>query len=363
MSGLGVLRLEKRFFTGCEEEILSYRGLSAAVFAYESGVCGAHLKNDRGCVTVLPFRGQQIWDAIFDGRRLTMKSPVGLPKETGSFITMYGCFMMHCGAFRMGCPGPEDDHPLHGELPLAQYDSAEIVFGDDDRGPFIGITGIYAHDIACSVHYRARPAVKIHAGSGLIDISLTVENRSWYGMELMYMCHINFRPVPEGRIVQSAPWDPEHLVLRTSIPKHVSVSEEFLQLMNRLKENPEASKIIKPDDEYKPEIVFFIQSPSTDEDGKSHFMQVHPDGSADYVGYRPQEFDHAARWIVRTKDQEALGIALPATCDPEGYTAEKRKGNIKTVEGYGSMQFDVAAGLLEAGEAEKMEGKIRALVQ
>jgi len=359
VSDHGVIRIEKHFFTGHEEKILSYMGLSAVTFTYKSGVHGVHLKNDRGYITVLPFRGQQIWDAFFDGRRLTMKSPVSFPKETDSFITMYGCFMMHCGAFRMGCPGPEDDHPLHGELPLARYNSAEIIFGEDDTAPFIGITGKYEHDAAFNVHYRARPVVKIHAGSGFIDISLSVENRSGYLMELMYMCHINFRPVPGGRIVQSVPWDPEHLVLRTSIPRHVSVSEKFLQLMGRLEKNPEAARIIKTDDEYRPEIVFFIQSPSTDEDGKCHYMQVHPDGSADYVGYRPDNLDHATRWIVRTKDQEALGIALPATCDPEGYTAEKKKGNIKTLEGKSSIQFNVTTGLLEAGEAEKMEGKIR----
>ncbi len=359
----GVLKLEKRFFTGHEEEVLRYRDLSASLFTYESGVRSVYLKNDRGYVAVLPYRGQQIWDAFFDGRRLTMKSPVSKPKQTDFFISMYGCFMMHCGALRMGCPGPEDDHPLHGELPCAQYNSAEIVFGDDEDGYFIGITGVYEYDIAFNSHYRAHPAVKIHAGSGLIDISLTVENRSGYPMELMYMCHINFRPVPEGRIVQSVPWDREHLVLRTSIPRHVSVSEKFLQLMDRLKKIPEVAQVIKPEDEYKPEIVFFIQSPSTDKNGRCHYMQVHPDGSADYVGYRPDELDHAARWIVRTKDQEALGIALPATCDPEGYTAEKRKGNIKTVEGFGSVRFNITTGLLEAGDAEKMEDKIQTIVK
>lgn len=363
MSEPGAINLSKDFFTGHEREVLAYGDLRASLFTYESGVRGVRLKNDRGHITLLPFRGQQTWDAFFDGRELSMHTPVGMPKDTDSFITMYSCFMMHCGAFRMGCPGPEDDHPLHGELPLARYDSAEIIFGDDDEGRYLGITGTYEHDVAFGIHYRARPFVKIHEGSGLLDISIAIENRSGYPMELMYMCHINFRPVPGGRIEQSVPWDPEHLVLRKSIPEHVSITEDFKKLMKRLEHDPESTRTIHPDDEYNPEIVFFIQKPAVDQNGLCHYMQVHPDGSADYVGYNPKNLDHAARWIVRTKNEEALGLALPATCDPEGYTAEKKKGNIKLIEGYGSTRFSVTAGLLDKRAAQKMEQTIHGLIE
>jgi hypothetical protein len=177
-------------------------------------------------------------------------------------------------------------------------------------------------------------------------------------MELMYMCHVNFRPVEEGRIVQCVGWTREGMKLRTTIPGHVSVSEGFRDFMARLEENPRLTEIIKPEDEYNPEVVFFMNSPRVDEQGWSHFLQVHPDGSADYIRYKTKELDHSARWISRTEDQAGLGLALPATCDPEGYTAEKRKGNIKLISGQSSVSFSVVAGYLEAKEAQEMEDRI-----
>ena len=94
--------------------------------------------------------------------------------------------------------------------------------------------------------------------------------------------------------------------------------------MDQLKDDPSLTAILKPEDEYKPEVAIFMNSPGTDSDGLCHFIQLHPDGEADYVGFSPELMDHPTRWIMRTGEQEALGIALPSTCDPEVYTAEKR---------------------------------------
>ena len=46
---------------------------------------------------------------------------------------------------------------------------------------------------------------------------------------------------------------------------------------------------------------------------------------------RPAELPVGVRWICRTADQDALGMILPATAEPEGYHAEQAKGNIKTL--------------------------------
>ncbi len=51
-----------------------------------------------------------------------------------------------------------------------------------------------------------------------------------------------------------------------------------------------------------------IQS-MTDADGDAHSMQIHPDGYADYVSHRPEELEHGLRWISRTEDEDALGLA------------------------------------------------------
>jgi len=176
------------------------------------------------------------------------------------------------------------------------------------------------------------------------------------------MCHVNFRPVDYGRIVQSADWTKESMELRAAIPEHVKVSQGFRDFLAKLEENPKLTEVIKPEDEYDPEIVFFLRSPKVDEHGWSHYMQLHPDGSADYVRYKPEELDHNTRWISRTKDQEGLGLALPTTCDPEGYTAEKKKGNIKEIPAKSTVSFSVVAGYLNKEEAKEMEVLIGEIV-
>jgi hypothetical protein len=354
--------LRENYFTEQERTFVDFESLKATLFLYESGVHGVKIANENGYIIVLPFKGQQVWNAFFHGRYLNMKTMYQEPKNTDFFLNTYGCFVMHCGPLRMGCPGPEDDHVLHGELPYADYDEAALVVGEDEKGKYIGVTGLYDYNRAFGEKYHARPLVKLHEGSSLVDISITIENYSGYPMELMYMCHVNFRPVEHGRIVQSVDWAKENMELRTVIPEHVKASQAFIDFLARLEEDPRLTEVIKPEDEYNPEIAFFIHSPQVDENGWSHYMQVHPDGSADYIRYKPEELDHNTRWISRTEDQAGLGLALPATCDPEGYTAEKKKGNIKEIPAKSSVSFSVVAGYLNSEEAKEMEALIGKIV-
>lgn len=365
------ISLRKNYFTepvlsvveGKGRTFIDFENLKITLFMYESGIHGVKLANESGHIIVLPFKGQQVWNVFFGGRQLNMKTMYQEPKNTDHFLNTYGCFVMHCGPLRMGCPGPEDDHPLHGALPYADYDEAAVVVGEDEKGQYVGITGLYDYNRAFGDKYHARPLVKLYEGSSLVDISMTIENYSSYPMELMYMCHVNFRPVDYGRIVQSVDWAKENMELRTVIPEHVKVSQGFKDFLDRLEENPKLTEVIKSEDEYNPEIVFFIRSPKVDEHGWSHYMQVHPDGSADYVRYKPEELTHNTRWISRTKDQEGLGLALPTTCDPEGYTAEKKKGNIKEIPAKSAVSFSIVAGYLEKEEAKDMEMLIGKLVK
>jgi len=114
---------------------------------------------------------------------------------------------------------------------------------------------------------------------------------------------------------------------------------------------------LAPDLTFDPEVVFFIDY-LTDGAGWAHSMQVHPDGWADFVSHRPAELDHGIRWISRTADQDALGLLLPATAEPEGYTAEKAKGNIKVLPPGDEFRFSLEAGALSPAEAKEMEAKI-----
>ncbi|WP_241565082.1 hypothetical protein [Paenirhodobacter populi] len=83
------------------ERIIAQGGaFTATAFRYPSGVAALTIRNARGYVTLLPFLGQMIWDAVFDGRRLTMGNVFPFPRAGGSILeTMYGWFprgKRHC---------------------------------------------------------------------------------------------------------------------------------------------------------------------------------------------------------------------------------------------------------------------------
>ena len=202
--------------------------------------------------------------------------------------------------------------------------------GEDERGAYIGLGGAYQHTVAFSTNYVARPLVKLYAGESRCTVDLTVTNLKRTPMELMYLAHINFRPVDNGELVYSAP--PRRSMCgcarasrRTSRPAPAIASS----WRNWSRTRP-STTCSAPDLAFDPEIVFTIDY-LADDDGWAHTMQVHPDGGADYVRHRPEQLDKGVRWICRTPDQDALGLVLPATAEPEGYTAEKAKGNIKVI--------------------------------
>ena len=357
----GQFRLERALFDSAERVLLEFGDLRAVSFRYDSGVEGLRLENRKGHIVLLPFQGQQIWDAVFQGRSLKMVNFFDQPRDTEALLDSYGPFLFHCGALRMGAPGPDDDHPLHGELPGAHYDEARLLFGNDDEGAYIGLTGVYRYQKAFGSKYEAKPVVKLRPGSSVLDVSITIENKANKPMELMYMCHVNFFPADNAEIVQPATWTPEDMQVRSSIPSHVTPTPEFLEFLEELKKNPERTKVLRPEDTYDPEIVFFIKNLRSDKNGNTHLLQKHPDGTADYISYNVEDLNHTVRWILSHEDQKVNGMALPATCGPEGYHREKEKGNVRSIEGKGSRRFSVRVGALGSHDAKQMEKTISSL--
>ncbi len=143
----------------------------------------------------------------------------------------------------------------------------------------------------------------------------------------MYLAHINFRPVDDGAIVYSAIPTPEHVRVRSSIPSHIVPGPGYSEFMQQLKRHPEIHHRFSSGQSYDPEVVFFIDY-LADQNGFAHTMHIFPDGTADYVRHTPAQLPRAVRWIVRTEDQQALGLIEPGTSEVEGYSAEKSKGNL-----------------------------------
>jgi hypothetical protein len=101
-----LVHLHRRFFSEVERRIVSHGELGADAFMYPGGVAGLRLSNSRGAIVVLPWQGQQVWDAAFDGRTLTMRSMFDRPRPTREYLATYGAFLVHCGATAMGVPVP-----------------------------------------------------------------------------------------------------------------------------------------------------------------------------------------------------------------------------------------------------------------
>jgi hypothetical protein len=357
----GRIFLQKSCFGEKERSLCETGRMKASSFSYGSGVEALRLESPRGHIIALPYQGQQIWDAVFDGRRLTMSNFFAEPRPSTNLLDSYGAFLFHCGALRMGSPSPEDKHPLHGELPAAPYDEAWLLFGEDERGEYLGLTGSYTYVKAFGDKYRATPTIKLYEKETVLGIDMTIENLAHSPMDLMYMCHVNFLPAENGEIVQAAGWNQDDMVVRSSIPAHVTPTPRFLSFLDSLKKDPGVTRNIRPADEYNPEIVFYIRNLKADSDGATHMIQKHADGSSDYIGYDLRALDHTVRWILKHEDQKVMGMALPSTCDPEGFTAEKRKGNLRSIPGMGKASFSVRAGYLDEAATIRMESAIRAL--
>jgi hypothetical protein len=349
------------FFGEAEKTLVESGALTASTFKYASGVSAVRLSNGLGQLILLPFQGQQIWSASMGGRELTMVSMFDEPQPTQVYLDTYGGFLLHCGATAMGVPTEADSHPLHGELPNARYQKAYLVLGQDEKGDYIGLGGKYRHTVAFSHNYTAEPVVKLYACSTLYSVTMDITNLKRTEMEFMYLAHINFRPTDHGRLVYSAPCTPEHVRVRKSIPSHVHPLPGYREFLADLEEHPEKHNELRPDLLFDPEVVFFLDYVA-DGEGWAHTMQVRPDGTADYVRHRPGQLDTGVRWISRTPDQDALGMILPATAEPEGYSAEKAKGNIKIIGAGETVHIDLEMGTLDAYAAAKTAEIIASLI-
>lgn len=357
------VQLTPKMFSQHEQQLLQVKDaqgqvvLAAFTFRFASGVCAVRLENAVGSLVMLPFQGQQIWSAEFAGRKLTMKSMCRQPRPGVPFLETFGGFLQHCGATAMGGPSAKDTHPLHGELPNAPYQEAFLELGQDKRGAYLGLGGSYQHTVAFSFNYLAEPRVRLYAGSTLFEVEMTVTNLKNTPMELMYLAHINFKPVDYARLVYSVPYSPEHVRVRSSIPSHIQPLPGYAEFLQELTVHPEKHHVLLPELKFDPEVAIFLDYVA-DAQGWAHSLQIHPDGGADYVAHRPQELPRATRWLCRTPDQDALALIEPGTAEPEGYLAEKAKGHLQVLPPQGKFHAQVIVGTLNQAEAAQTEKMI-----
>jgi Domain of unknown function (DUF4432) len=343
--------LQSVHFGERERAVAEGAGFAVSAFRYDSGIAALRVKNRRGEIIVLPFRGHQIWRTVFDGRDLTMRSMFKEPVQTGHYLETYGAFFIHCGATAIGAPGPLDRHLLHGELPLAPFQKGYIEINEADAA--CAVIGTYEHTVAFSHHYLATSTYVLGAESTLIDASLQVDNLKHSSMDLMYLAHANFRPVDNGELFYSANPTSKSVRVRKSIPAHIAPKPGYAEFLEELSNNPAMHHVLKPELSFDPEVAMMIDM-QPDRDGFAHALLKHPDGTSDYMRYRPDQCSQCCRWICRTPDQDAIGMAFPSTSEVEGYTAEKKKGLYVDLAGQKSWRVDMRLGALSKPETAEV---------
>ncbi len=132
---------------------------------------------------------------------------------------------------------------------------------------------------------------------------------------------------------------------------------QYLQLLNDYASDPTRHHLLQAGAQYDPEIVFLIDY-LADEMGWAHSIQIHPDGSADWIAHRPDQCPFAIRWISRNLDRDCLALAEPATSGLEGYTAEKAKGSVPSLKPGETWTTKVKIGRLDQIEANAMRERI-----
>ncbi len=347
-------------FSRGERLVCENGALRASTFTYSTGVQAVCIANARGHIVMLPFMGQMIWRMAFCDRYLVMRSIYAEPQPCQrDYTESYGCFMMHCGLTAMGNPSAEDDHLPHGELPVAHYQRAYLLSGEDTRGRYIALGGVYTHRRAYEYNYAFSPEVRLYEDATTVDITVNIKNNKDLPLEYFYLCHLNYRPVDGARLVYTARH--ENIVAHREVPDGYPepAASRTREYLDRLAADMSVMDTVDSTTQsYAPEIVFTCRY-DADEAGDAHTLQILPDGYACYVRHRPEELPFGIRWISRTADEDAMGMVLPATAEHKGYRYCKERGYERYLASGDSVTYHITTGILTPSECDDIVKKIK----
>lgn len=352
------------FFGDRPIELLRDGELSATAFRYETGVCGLRIRNQHCSMVVLPYMGQQIWSAEFEGKNLTQKSIFDQPLSTTKFGDNYGGFLLHCGLTNINCAGEGENYPIHGELPFADYPETYTGIGHDEKGKYLMAGGTFVYRNSQEYHYAYSPQLRLYDDASVVEMHIDIHNRRSAPLDYMFMCHMNWLAIDGSHIVYSAKKDKEHIkVDPTELGGNSERAVRIREFGKKLIENPTLADVLDAKTQcYDPEMCTNIQYES-DEQHWGHAMQIMPDKDACYVGFRTTELKYALRWMCRTGDEDGIGIALPTTGTNLSSAYQKEHGlyNTLTPNAHESIRFNF--GYLNKEEAKVMEEHIENILQ
>ena len=168
-----VVILRPEHFTESETVLVTFGGLTASTFRYSSDVAALRIANELGNVVLLPFQGQQIWDAEFLGRRLTMTSMFTEPAPTDDYLSHLRRFLHPLRRYRDGQPRP-DGYPSapwraaqRALSRRAAYRRHATLTAPSWRSPASTATRSLS-----SHNYMAKPTVGLHADGSRVQARL-----------------------------------------------------------------------------------------------------------------------------------------------------------------------------------------------
>lgn len=335
------VQLPRALFTERETEIVCTDNQQVTAWRYETGVEALRVSGSSGQIVVLPFMGQMIWQATLGGVDLTPPSMFPVPRPATVITETYGCFAFHSGLLSNGCPGPDDDHPLHGEMPCAAMDSAWLQL--DERG--IAVGGVREYAEGFGPRYEARPGVTLLRDEAALEITMSVTNLSaGRPMPLQYMCHINHAFVPGATLDDSLA--PDAWTVRTSVPDHVHPTPEWEATVAAMADGNRPLDRLDDPALFDPEIVVFADHLPA---GEQTLSMTAPDGTRRWTRFDASEFPTVTRWFLHDPDLQVAAYALPATCRPEGRAAAAAAGTLVHLEPGHTRSFSVTTGVERAG--------------
>lgn len=350
------INLQKSFFGERKQDLIEYGAFKIEAFKYSQGVEGLHIQNKKCSFEFTPFKGQQIWHLFVGDKEISMKTEIDEPQATNEFFKTYGAFIYHCGIMSFG--GADSVHPHHGELPNAIYDSAYIICDEDEGGKFIKLGGEHHHNASYQRRYKFSPEIKLYEDSAVFKITVKIDNLRAYPLEYMYLCHLNFRPEDGAELLCSAKKDKEHIKFYRSDNE----SKKMADFLDKAEADLSVlEKVGAADECYDPEVCFGVKY-EADESGRAYTMQYKEEGSC-FVSHPASILTNGVRWISRTKNEDAMGMVLPATAEHLGYDHAVKTGQTRYLGANESLEFYMEAGYLEKEESINLKKKIETMIK
>jgi hypothetical protein len=80
-------------------------------------------------------------------------------------------------------------------------------------------------------------------------------------------------------------------------------------------------------------------------------MLLRREGDAFTIAWDREAMPHTICSILDNGDRRAAAFAMPVTCEPKGYTAEKRKGNLRILSSGAMARFVTLIGYVDKASA------------